>query len=322
MLPVLGRVVEVELLGASGSHDRVENSELSGRQGTDHHASSAQASEAQLPEPHLLGEVDQSAGNATGATSGLRLVDERQQCVGGVRNDRRGDTSDHARPKGHAHLQRFARRGGGCADSMVDLFRGRALHGELRHCVRHLLEEDGAEARIEALDETILSSNLGRSSEQATRELGVGNQANSCCLQGAQEHISDGLGHGGSGQVNARAVLPGRFIAHRIDHVDLEELHTTELEPALDEITRRGRAQTSRESANSIGLDHLTEAFDHPSVVLDRIKLDVGFHNIHRAQRRVSNTTADATSQCSLEVIGEVILRRLFVSGRSKNVRA
>lgn len=51
---------------------------------------------------------------------------------------------------------------------------------------------------------------------------------------------------GGGSQVDGRAVLPGLLLAHRLRHVDLEELHTAELEPALVPHTDRQTERAGR----------------------------------------------------------------------------
>lgn len=56
-LVLLGGVVEVEFGGSKSTHDRVENTELSSRQGTNHDATRGQTNGAQLPETNLTGNV-------------------------------------------------------------------------------------------------------------------------------------------------------------------------------------------------------------------------------------------------------------------------
>jgi hypothetical protein len=142
---VLGRVVEVEFLGAGDVHHDIEEGKLASGEGTDHDATRAEAGGAELGEADLLGDVGQPGHGAAGAAS-AGLVDLRQQGIGGVRDDSGGDAGDDARGESDAHL-------GGATDGPVvlarcvaDLLRGHALDGKLGHCVRDLLEADRAEA--------------------------------------------------------------------------------------------------------------------------------------------------------------------------------
>ena len=73
-------VVEVELGGAEHAHDGVEDTELTGSEGTDHDATGAEASHAELGEPELLGDVYQAGNGATIATGAL-LVDLGQEGI-------------------------------------------------------------------------------------------------------------------------------------------------------------------------------------------------------------------------------------------------
>merc|ERR1712061_95606 len=65
--------VEMELLGAQGPHDRVEDTELQRREGTDHNTARAQALRAQLDDARLLGDVHHARRDGAISTS-ARLV--------------------------------------------------------------------------------------------------------------------------------------------------------------------------------------------------------------------------------------------------------
>ena len=83
---VLLRVVEVELLGADGGHDDVEDAELAGGEGADHDAPRAEARRAQRDDPRLGGDVAEALHHRAGAARAA-LVDLREERVGGVGDD-------------------------------------------------------------------------------------------------------------------------------------------------------------------------------------------------------------------------------------------
>ncbi len=71
---VLCGVVKVELGSADGSHDRVEDAKLTGRQGANHDATGDETRGAQLGEANLARNVDQARRDAASTTS-AGLVD-------------------------------------------------------------------------------------------------------------------------------------------------------------------------------------------------------------------------------------------------------
>ena len=167
---VLLGLVEVELLGASELHGHVKDGELTRGERADHDAPSAEASQAQLLQARLLGKVDQSRHNRARAAGGGRLVNLGQQCVRGVRNDGGGDARERAGAQRDGGLAAV-----GCglhvgASGLRDHFLSPPLHGELRHRVRHLLEQDGAKAGVEALEDAVVLDDLGERGQQAECE--------------------------------------------------------------------------------------------------------------------------------------------------------
>lgn len=56
----------------------------------------------------------------------------------------------------------------------------------------------------------------------------------------------------------------------------LEELVTTELERALEEVASEGGTDTGQQSTGTLILDNLAEATDEASVVGDGVELDSG----------------------------------------------
>ncbi len=220
----------MELLSASQVHDHVEQQELTGGQGADHDATGAQAHGAQLGEADLLGDVDQTRGDGSGS-SGAGLVDLRQQGVGRVGDDGGAHSGNHTGSQRHTQLGSTDQLGLGLAHGGGHAVGGLALDGELGHGVGHLLEQDGSEAGVESLEETIGGEQLGGTIEQTTGEGGLRHEADAGGLQRAEEDIGDGLGHGGRGQVDGGLVVPGLLVTQVLGELDFEELNTSELEP-------------------------------------------------------------------------------------------
>lgn len=222
--------VEVELLGAGEIHDKVEEEELAGSESADHHATGAEADGAELDEADLLGDVHQTGGDAAGAAS-ARLVHLGEESVSGVGDDGGGNTGNHTGAEGDGELGGSGELGSGLARRGREDLRSASLHGELGHGVGHLLEQDGAEARVEATHEALLLDELGSGGGEVGGEGGLGDEADAGGLEGAEEHVRDELGSRGSAEVDGVSVVPGLLLAEALGHLDLEELHTSELEP-------------------------------------------------------------------------------------------
>lgn len=225
-----GRGVEVELLSASDVHDDVEEQELARSEGTNHHATGAEAHGAELHEANLGGNAAQAGGNGA-LTAGAGLVHLGEQGVGRVGDNGRAHSGNHTRQQGGTQLGATSQLGLGLAHSGGDAVSSLTLHGELGHSVRNLLHQDGAETRVETLDQTLLGEELASAGDQAVGEGGLGHQADTGGLEGAQEDIGDELSHGGRRQVDGGLVVPGLLVTKVLGELHLEELDTTELEP-------------------------------------------------------------------------------------------
>lgn len=138
-----------------------------------------------------------------------------------------------------------------------------------------LLEEDGAKSGVKSAHSLILED-LSETTNQAVSKARRGNQADTRCLKGAQRDRSKELGAGGRHGVDGGAVLPRLLDAQEVDGLLLEELVAAELEGALDEVAREGRAEARQEGAGALVLDHLPEPADHAAVVRGRVQLDLG----------------------------------------------
>mmetsp|Transcript_25795 Transcript_25795/g.43496 ORF Transcript_25795/g.43496 Transcript_25795/m.43496 type:complete len:246 (-) Transcript_25795:353-1090(-) len=241
---IASRRVEVELLGTSDIHDDVEEQELTSGEGTDHHTTGAEADRAQLDETDLLRNIHKTGGDGTGSTS-ASLVHLGQQSVSGMRDDGSSHTGNHTRTQSHRQLGGSSELSSGLAQGTGELLGGFTLHGKLGHSVGHLLEQDGAEARVESLNDPFLLHQAGSTISQTLGKGRVGHKTDTSSLEGAQEHVSDGLSHGGGGQVDHGTVVPGSLLAKMLGKVDLEELHTSKFEPTLDKVSNNGGSKTS-----------------------------------------------------------------------------
>ena len=144
-----------------------------------------------------------------------------------------------------------------------------------------LLEQDGAESRVET-GNTLLLHNTAKTAEETVGEGRLGDETDTGSLERAQGNVGHELSAGGGGEVDSGTVLGSRLEAKLVDGLLLEELVTTELQGTLEEVTSGGRAETSQKSASTLVLDDLTEATDHTTVVGGRVKLDTGLDAVRK----------------------------------------
>ena len=266
MARLLPGVVEVELGCSKSTHDGVKDSELSGREGSNHDTTGDKSDSAELPETNLASNVGKTGHHGT-VTSGTSLVHLGEQSVGGVRDDGGGNSSNHTRQEGDSNVD-IARELIRClAHGAVEGVGGRSLHGEFGHGVGDLLGKDGGETGVET-NESLGSGHLDESISEAGGEGGVGHGADAHGLERAEEDICDKLGSGGGSEVNGGLVVPGLFLSERLGEVDLDELDSSELEPTLDEVTKGGGTKTGCEGHGSLLGNDLTESADEALVVL------------------------------------------------------
>ena len=71
----------------------------------------------------------------------------------------------------------------------------------------------------------------------------------------------------------------------------------------LDEVTLRSRAEAGEECTRALALDDLLEAADEALVVLDRVQLDAGLHDIHWREGTMGDGAADAAGERALKVV-------------------
>lgn len=136
-----------------------------------------------------------------------------------------------------------------------------------------LLEENGAKARVESTN-TLSLEDLAKATNQTVGEARGRDETDTGSLKRAERDRSKELCQTSRGHVDGRAVLVSLLSAHGINGLLLEELVTTKLEGTLHKVASKGRAEASRKSADTLGLDDLAEAANHAAVVLGRVELD------------------------------------------------
>jgi hypothetical protein len=266
--------------------DVAVDGELTSGQGSNHEETSTETGEAAL-ETELLGNLDQTAGGTFSGQT-LCLVDLGEHSVGGLRDDSGSETGDDT----GAQVVDGLHAVGGLAlvddrvDGLVDLLED----GELGHGVGHpnavlvlcvffarkydyiLLEQDGPETRVESTN-TLSLENFAEAADKAVGEGGIRDETDAGGLERAEGDVSEELGNGGRSEVDDSAVLRGGLDADEVDGLLLEQLVSSELEGALEEVSSSGGAKSGEESAGALVGDDLPEATDHAIVVCDGVEL-------------------------------------------------
>ena len=125
------RLVVVELVDAYRREHRVEDRELARGEAADHDAARAEALRRELVEAHLRGD-SAHARKHTATAAGSRLIHQREERVGRVGADGRGDAGDETGPTGNAELLARRHLRGLGAQAAVDSVGNFILHNELR----------------------------------------------------------------------------------------------------------------------------------------------------------------------------------------------
>jgi len=262
--------------------------ELTGSDTTNHDKTRAKTGEA-ATDTKLLTDLGQTGhGALSGETLGL--VDLGEHGVGGLGDNGGGHTGDEARAEVDGGLS--TTRGGALVDAAVDLLADLLVDDELGHGVRNpndvvskillsgkllhiLLKEDGTKAGVESAN-TFLPQDLPETADQTVGEGGLGDEADTGSLKGAEGNVSEELSSGSGGEVDGSAVVGGSLITECVDALLLEELVSSELESTLEEVTSGGRAETGPDSTEALVRDDFPKASDHAIVVSDGVELEPG----------------------------------------------
>lgn len=268
--------------------DVTVDGELTSSQGSDHEKTGADTRVGST-ETKLLGDLDKTAGGSLSGKA-LGLVDLGKHGVGGLGDESSGETSEET---GRQVVDGLHAGGGlvlvdDLVDGLVDLLEDNELgHGvwdpaDRLECVEEvsfgedvLLEQDGSETRVESTN-TLVLEDLAEATNQAIGEGGLRDETDTGRLERAQGDVSEELGERGRGEVDGGAVVGGSLVADQVDGLLLEQLVSSELEGALEEVTGSGRTETSPDGASTLGGNDLPEATDQARVVGDGVELYPG----------------------------------------------
>ena len=138
--------------------------------------------------------------------------------------------------------------------------------------VNLLLEQDRAESGVESTD-TLVLQHLAEAPNETTGVGRLRHEANTCGLQRAEGNIGKELGQRGGGEVHGGAVVGGRLVPKEVDGLLLEELITSKLERALEEVTRGCGAKTRQQRTGALLGDDLSDTTKETLVVCDGVEL-------------------------------------------------
>ena len=145
-----------------------------------------------------------------------------------------------------------------------------------------LLEEDRTETSVEST-ETFVLEHLGHTTDQT---IGIGrlrDETDTGSLKRAEGDIGEELSAGRRTKVDSGTVFSSGLITENVNGLLLEELVTTELESALEEVTGEGGTDTSEKGTSTFVLDDLAETTDQTTVVGSRVELNTGLDAVRRS---------------------------------------
>ena len=248
---------------------------MTSSQGSDHEETGSETRIA-AAETELLGDLDQAAGGALSGQT-LGLVDLGKHGVGGLRDDGGGETGEET----GTQVVEGLHAGGSlvlvdnAVDGLVDLLEDT----ELGHGVGNLLEQDGPKARVEGTN-TLVLENLAKTADKAIGEGGLRNETDTGGLERAKGDVSEELSHGSGSEVDSSAVVGGRLVAEQVDGLLLEQLVSSKLEGALEEVAGSRGTETGPDSASTLVGNDLPEATDQARVVREGVELYPGLDAI------------------------------------------
>jgi hypothetical protein len=136
-----------------------------------------------------------------------------------------------------------------------------------------LLEQDRTETSVECTN-TLVLQHLAEATDQPICICRLGNETDTGGLKGAESNISEELSAGSGGEVDSSAVVGGRFVSKDVDRLLLEQLITSELERALEEVSSGSGTEAGQQRAGTLLCDHLSESAEEALVVCDGVELN------------------------------------------------
>jgi hypothetical protein len=136
-----------------------------------------------------------------------------------------------------------------------------------------LLEQDRTKASVECTN-TLVLQHLAEATDQPICICRLGNETDTGGLKGAESNISEELSAGSRGEVDSSAVVGGRLVSKDVDRLLLEQLVTSELERALEEVSSGGGTEAGQQRTSTFLCDHLSESAEESLVICDGVELN------------------------------------------------
>lgn len=138
-----------------------------------------------------------------------------------------------------------------------------------------LLEENGSKSRVEST-KTLILCNLAHAADETICETWFRDETNTCGFERAEGNVGKELGACRRGKIDGGAVVGSSLVADQTNGLLLEELVSSKLECALEEVTSKCWADTGQKSTGAFICNDLTDAAKEAAIVGDGIKLDFG----------------------------------------------
>ena len=139
-----------------------------------------------------------------------------------------------------------------------------------------LLKQNRSKPRIKRPN-TLLSRNLAKATDKPTRKRRLRHQPDPRRLERTERDIGEELRRSRRSQVYGSAIIRRGFVAKLVDELLLEQLIASELEGALEEVSRRGGAKASPDGAGPLAGNDLPETANETAVVFKGVELYPGF---------------------------------------------
>jgi len=267
--------------------DRVVDEPLQGGERTNHEDTRTETSPAALPAEVL----EHLAGR-----SAWRLVEHRDDAVGWVGDDRAEDTGNVTGGKGDHELLALGAlstrlRYDGCVDDLNGLLKAAELH----HGVRDLAEPEWLEALVERIAACWLSLHLSKRLTHVVSVAWHGLDSHLHGLKWREEHISEELSRGGSGQVKRHSVGVCGLFADSVAVHQLEHLVEAELTDTLGRVSDQSRRPTLGQALDTILGESDLETLTN-TAILCWVDLNSAFDEIERHDSRVRDTARQGTT--------------------------
>ncbi len=142
-----------------------------------------------------------------------------------------------------------------------------------------LLEQNRTKTSVESTN-TLVLQHLAETANESVGISRFGDETNTSGFKRAEGDISEEFSKSRRSQIDGCAVVGGGLIAKEVDRLLLEQLISSELECALEEVSSGSWTETSQQSTSTLISDDLSETTDETFVVCDGIELDSCLHAV------------------------------------------